>query len=70
MHLQVREGDVQDAVTILAREFRESTGLADHDLSHLQAAFDPRAPQTICPACGTPLAPTAATCPDCGLRIG
>mgnify|MGYP001319048522 CR=1 FL=1 len=70
MHLQVREVDVQDAMSILAREFRESTALADHDLSHLQAAFDPRATNTICPACGAQVAPTAATCPDCGLRIG
>nr|WP_240191619.1 zinc ribbon domain-containing protein [Desulfoprunum benzoelyticum] len=54
----------------MAREFRESTALADHDLSHLQAAFDPRATRTICPACGSPLASSATTCPDCGLCIG
>ena len=54
----------------MAREFRESTALADHDLSHLQAAFDPRATQTICPACGAAITPTASACPDCGLCIG
>lgn len=70
MDLQVREADIQDAATIMAREFRESTALADHDLSHLQAAFDPRATQTICPACGAAITPTASACPDCGLCIG
>jgi uncharacterized OB-fold protein len=70
VHLQVREADIQDATTIMAREFRKSTALADHDLSHLQAAFDPRATKTVCPACGAQVAPTTTTCPDCGLCIG
>lgn len=70
LSLQIREADVQEAMTVLARDFKRSTALDSHDLSHLQAAFDPRAAATACPACGTQLAPTTTTCPECGLCFG
>ena len=70
LYLQIRETDVQDAMVILAQDFKNSTALDSHDLSHLQAAFDPRAAKTACPACGTQFAPTTTTCPECGLCFG
>lgn len=70
LQLQVREADVQDALAVLAHDFRKSTALEDHDLTHLQAAFDPRTAADRCPACGTRFAPTVATCPECGLCVG
>ena len=70
LQLQVRETDVQDALAVLAHDFRNSTALYDHDLTHLQAAFDPRTAADRCPDCGTRFAPAAATCPECGLCVG
>jgi hypothetical protein len=70
MHLQIREADIQDAMMVMAHEFKSSTALDSHDLSHLHAAFDPRATKAACPACGTQFAPTTTTCPECGLCFG
>ncbi len=68
--LQIREADIQDAMAVLAHDFKSSTALDSHDLSHLHAAFDPRAAKTACPACGTQFSPTTTTCPECGLCFG
>ncbi|MDP3480273.1 MAG: hypothetical protein Q8R88_10910 [Desulfoprunum sp.] len=70
LHLQIREADGQDAMVVLAHDFKNSTALDSHDLSHIHAAFDPRAAKTACPACGSQFAPTTTTCPECGLCFG
>ena len=70
LDLQIREADIQAAMAVLANDFKKSTALDDHDLSHLHAAFDPRATKTVCPACGSQFAPTTTTCPECGLCFG
>ncbi len=70
LELQIREADTEAAMAVLAHDFKKSTALDGHDLSHLHAAFDPRARQTVCPACGTQVAHTTKTCPECGLCFG
>lgn len=70
LSLQIRESDIEDAMRVLANDFKNSTALDSHDLSHVQAAFDPRAKTTACPACGLQFAPTTTTCPECGLCFG
>lgn len=70
LSLQIREADVQDAMVVLAHDFKNSTALDSHDLSHVHAAFDPRAAKTACPACGSQFTPTTTTCPECGLCFG
>ena len=70
LSLQIREADVQDAMMVLAHDFKNSTALDSHDLSTLHAAFDPRAKTTACPACGLQFTPTTTTCPECGLCFG
>jgi uncharacterized protein (UPF0212 family) len=70
LQLQVREADARDALAVLASVFRESTALHDHDLTHLQAAFNPGTAADRCPACGTRFAVETAICPECGLNVG
>lgn len=70
MQLQVREADAREALAVLADDFRKSTALHDHDLTHLQAAFDPRTAADRCPACGAGLPGESAVCPECGLNVG
>lgn len=70
MQLQVREADARDALAVLADDFRKSTALHDHDLTHLQAAFDPRTAADRCPACGAGLPGESAVCSECGLNVG
>lgn len=67
--LQVRREDAQDALMILADEFRRSTGLDHHDTSHADNIFDPLAAEVVCPACGHNFSPSAGACPDCGLQF-
>ncbi len=70
LYLQIREADGQDAMVVLAHDFKNSTALDSHDLSYIHAAFDSRAAKTTCPACGSQFAPTTTTCPECGLCFG
>ena len=65
--LQVRERDLATAMIVLAQEYRQSTSLADHDLSLAGEVFDPDAGEATCPACGCHFATTLTACPDCGL---
>jgi hypothetical protein len=67
--LQVRREDAQDALAILADEFRRSTGLDQHDISNADNVFDPLATEVVCPACGHSFSPTAGACTDCGLQF-
>jgi len=68
--LQVRLQDGQEALAVLADEFKRSTSLESHDLSNADAVFDVKAENITCPACGHSFAPTTTTCPDCGLCFG
>ena len=67
VRLQVRMEDVQDIMAYMAREHVQTTGLADHDTSYVDAVFDPSAMNSTCPACGTGFSPNNKICPDCGL---
>jgi len=68
--LQVRLNDGQDALAILADEFKRETSLSSYDLSNVDSVFDEKAENTTCPACGHSFAPTTMACPDCGLSFG
>ena len=65
--LQIRSEDGEFALESLAREFKRTTALDHHDLSHVQSVYDQRAEQTVCPACGFRFSTSNSTCPDCGL---
>ena len=67
--LQVRHEDAQDALMILDDEFRRSTALDHHDITHADNIFDPLAAEVVCPACGHSFPPAAGACPDCGLQF-
>ncbi|MCF6290798.1 MAG: hypothetical protein L3J03_07375 [Desulfobacterales bacterium] len=71
-YLQARQEDAREAQAVLNRDFRASTGLDAHDISHSDALFNPRAGAATCPACGFVFATTTTTanCPDCGLCLG
>jgi len=65
--LQVREADQAGAMAALAEEYREHTGLADHDTRFAGALYDAGAAEAVCPACGCRFTPDMTECPDCGL---
>ena len=67
VRLQVRNADTQDIMHFMAREHIQTTGLADHDTSYVDAVFDAGALNTSCPACGCSFSPQNKICPDCGL---
>ncbi len=67
LFLKIRVADIQDALKFLEKEHIRSTGLEDHDISHMDAVFNTAALETTCPACGCKFEPTTPTCPDCGL---
>jgi hypothetical protein len=65
--LQVRESDLPEVAAALAEEYRQSTGLSDHDTRFAGAVYNPEANEALCPACGCRFAPRLTECPDCGL---
>lgn len=67
MYLQIKMADGDDAMAVLAREFKRTTALDSHDLSNINAVFDTGAAKSICPACGFSFSTNSSTCPDCGL---
>lgn len=67
MFLQIKREDGEEAMEVLARDFKRTTALDHHDLQHVQSIFDQGARQTICPACGFSFTTSNGTCPDCGL---
>lgn len=67
--LQVREGDVDDALIILQQDYYNSTGLADHDLGQGGTVYDVAAAEVTCPACGFTFSTSTPACPDCGLQF-
>ncbi len=67
LFLQVRTGDLQEVMAVLELEYRQSTGLSDHDTSLAGAVYNVRAEEATCPACGFRFATSSTTCPDCGL---
>jgi len=70
MYLQIRREDGEEAMEVLAREFKRTTAIDHHDLSHVQSVYDQGARQTVCPACGFSFSTSNGTCPDCGLCFG
>ena len=67
--LHVRQDDVQDAIGVLADEFRRTTALDHHDISNVDSVFNPLAAEVVCPACGHNFPPSTGACPDCGLQF-
>lgn len=67
VYLQIRMEDGDDAMAVLAHEFKRTTALDSHDLSNIHAVYDRGAEQTTCPACGVAFSTDSSTCPDCGL---
>jgi hypothetical protein len=65
--LQVRTSDLQEVMVALEQEYRQSTGLSDHDTSLVGAVYNVHAEEATCPACGFRFATSSTTCPDCGL---
>ena len=67
MYLQIKVADGNDAMEILAEEFKRTTALDSHDLSNVHAVFDTGVAKSTCPACGCKFSTSSSTCPDCGL---
>lgn len=65
--LQVRTADLPEVMTALEQEYRQSTGLSDHDTSLAGAVYNTQAAEAVCPACGFRFSTSSTTCPDCGL---
>jgi len=65
--LRVRMADIQEVMAVLEEEHVRTTGLHEHDTSHVDAVFNTHAEQATCPACGCTFPTSQATCPDCGL---
>jgi len=65
--LQVRESDGQAVARIFSLDHLHSTGLKDHDITHVDAVFHADAEDTVCPACGITFSTSSTECPDCGL---
>ncbi|MDD2463296.1 MAG: hypothetical protein PHI97_04810 [Desulfobulbus sp.] len=68
--LQVREQELQQVMAVLAEEYCQTTGLADHDTQFAGSVFDDQAEDALCPACGHRFSTQENTCPDCGLCFG
>jgi hypothetical protein len=67
LYLQIKMADGEDAMEVLAREFKRTTALDSHDLSNVHAVFDTGVAKSTCPACGFTFSTSESTCPDCGL---
>jgi predicted Zn-ribbon and HTH transcriptional regulator len=65
--LQVRTSDLREVAAALEQEYRQTTGLSDHDTSLVEAVYNAHVQEAICPACGFRFATSSTTCPDCGL---
>ncbi|MEN8258604.1 MAG: hypothetical protein ABFS09_12150 [Thermodesulfobacteriota bacterium] len=65
--LQVRREDAQAAHALIQEDFRQLTGIDDHDTRHSDAVFNQEDGQATCPACGFEFETSTTTCPDCGL---
>jgi len=65
--LQVRESDLPEVMAVLEEEYRQSTGLDDHDTRFAGAVYDTQAAEAVCPTCGHRFSTTATVCPGCGL---
>jgi len=67
LYLQIRVADGEEAIRVLAEDFKNTTALDSHDLSTAHAVFDTGAESSTCPACGCNFSTRSSTCPDCGL---
>jgi predicted amidophosphoribosyltransferase len=70
LFLQIKKEDGAAAMEVLGKEFKRTTALDHHDLSHVQSVYDTGAGQTVCQACGFRFSTKNTTCPDCGLCFG
>jgi len=70
LFLQIKREDGELAMEALAKEFKRTTALDHHDLSHIQSVYDQGTSQTVCQACGFRFSTNSTTCPDCGLCFG
>lgn len=69
VELRVRAAEVEQVEAVLAREYRQSTALAEHAGEAAGTLFDLQVGQAACPACGCLFSTDAILCPDCGLRF-
>jgi hypothetical protein len=69
-NLLVRREDGMEAMDIIEKEHKRTTGLAHHDNSHADAIYNPYAVEAKCPACGHSFSTSEKCCPDCGLSFG
>lgn len=67
LYLQIKVADAEEAIQVLAIDFKKKTALDSHDLSTAHAVFDTGAESSTCPACGFSFSTSSSTCPDCGL---
>ncbi len=67
LYLQIRVTDGEDAMRVLADDFKVKTALDSHDLSIADAVFDTGVASSTCPACGCSFSTSSSACPDCGL---
>lgn len=65
--LQVRVRALEPAMAALAQEYRQSTGLTEHDTRFAGEVYNTEAEEAVCPACGFRFATSHTCCPDCGL---
>lgn len=65
--LHVRTSDLQDVMVALEQEYRQTTGLSEHDTSLAGSVYNAQAEEATCPACGFRFSTRSPTCPDCGL---
>lgn len=67
--VQVRTSDLQEVLKVLEKEYRQTTGLAEHDTRLAGAVYNIHAQEAVCPACGFRFPTASPVCPDCGLRF-
>jgi predicted Zn-ribbon and HTH transcriptional regulator len=68
--LQVRTSDLREVAAVLEEEYRQTTGLSDHDTSLADAVYNVEVQEAVCPACGFRFTTSSTSCPDCGLCFG
>ncbi|MDW7771762.1 MAG: hypothetical protein SCH71_02625 [Desulfobulbaceae bacterium] len=65
--LRVRGEDIKEILAIFQKEYIQATALHEHDVSYVDAVYNPAAGKTTCPACGYTFTSQDNCCPDCGL---
>lgn len=68
--LRARRSDIEEIFAIFQKEHISNTSLHEHDMSLVEAVFNPSAQEATCPACGSCFATQHMSCPECGLNFG